>query len=619
MASTFFGLNIGSTGMQAYQASLNTTAHNISNIGTEGYTKQTVNLSAGQALSVAGSYGMIGSGVSIKDITQERNLYLDDKYRYNKSIAGNYDTKEYYLSSIQSYLYTADGKTGGITTGFDDLYNSLTTLTADAADMTKRTDVAILSESFSQHVTAFANSLQVLQDEANVQIETVISQINALGDEISSLTRRINTYEISGEQANDLRDERNALLDELSQFVDIKVKETAAQEGTGNTQFMVYIDGSILVDSTESYKLECSASDTKVNQNDIEGLYSIKWSNGQNFNIRSKTLGGSLQALLEMRDGNNETAFSATAATVSTSSDGVTKFTVSDANCNDLRLLNIPETQGRITIGSIDYEYDSFDVTVNADGTYSYEFTLNGTYTPSQVNSLQYACDNSKTVKIGEPIGYKGIPYYMSQLNEFVRTFSMEFNRIHNSGYDLNKEAGIDWFSSKDALTGDNYNFDEDVVAFSSVVEKNADGVFDNVSYYNMTALNFAINKEILDDPSKLALMGSPGDGVANNDNLKKLLGIRDDNAVFNEGTPDAFLHTLISSVGIDCKQAISLSKSQDNVLIAIDTRRESVSGVDKDEEAANLVKFQNLLYSQYKVLSVMNSVLDKLINGTAV
>ena len=108
MASTFFGLNIGTSGMQAYQASLNTTAHNVSNIGTEGYTKQYVRLAANPAISVGSRYGMVGAGVAIKEITQNRDVYYDDKYRYNKAIAGNYNTKEHYLSSIQSHLYSAD-------------------------------------------------------------------------------------------------------------------------------------------------------------------------------------------------------------------------------------------------------------------------------------------------------------------------------------------------------------------------------------------------------------------------------------------------------------------------------------------------------------------------------
>lgn len=616
MASTFFGLNIGTSGMQAYQASLNTTAHNVSNIGTEGYTKQYVRLAANPAISVGSRYGMVGAGVAIKEITQNRDVYYDDKYRYNKAIAGNYNTREHYLSSIQSHLYSADGKTGGITTGFDDLFNSLVNLTSDPSDMTKRTDSAILSESFAQYVRDFSRSLQEIQDEANVQIETVVSQINALGTELASLTQRINTFEISGEQANDLRDERNALLDELSQYADITVNETPAQEDTGNAQFMVYIDGAILVDSTESYKLECVAEDTRVNQNDIDGLYKIKWSNGQNFNMRSKTLGGTLQALIEVRDGNNKENFTGTAGSLVVNGGNV-KISVTDANCNDIKKLNIPAYGGKITIGNISYEYESFNVN-ETDGVYTYEFVLKGEYSDGQLDSLRYACDQNKPVNIGESIGYKGIPYYMSQLNEFVRTFSMEFNKIHNAGYDLDGNSGIDWFNSSDKLSGSNYIFDEDAKSFSSVAKPDADGVY-NTSYYSMTALNFSINKELLNDPRKIACMVEANSGVGNNENLKKLIDIKDDNSLFRDGTPDAYLQTLISAVGIDCKQSVSLSKSQDNILVAIDTMRESVSGVDKDEEAADLIKFRSLLNSQYKVISIMNQVLDKLINGTAV
>lgn len=604
--------------MRAYQASLNTTAHNLSNIRTEGYTKQTVNLGANPAISIAGSYGMIGTGVQINDITQERDIYFDDKYRFNNAIAGNYDTKSYYLNSIEGYLYSADGKTGGITTSFDDLFNSLTNLTSDPSDMTQRTDVAILSESFAQYVKTFADSLQIIQDEANVQIETVVSQINALGSEIASLTQRINTYEITGEKANDLRDERNARVDELARYVDITVQETPGQDGSEKPQFVVFIDGALLVDSTEYYTLQCVAEDTKINQNDIDGLYTIKWNNGQNFNMRSTTLGGVLQALIEVRDGNNEKNFQAKAESVEKTAEGVTRVKLVESNVNQIRELNIPSTNGRITIGNVVYEYDSFSVKTGADGNYIYEFNLRGDFTDKQMDSLQYACSQHKPCNIAESVKYKGIPYYMAKLNEFTRTFSAEFNAIHNQGFDLESRPGIDWFNSEDELTGSNYVFDENAASFNSVATPDDKGVY-NVSYYNMTALNFAINREILEDPGKIACMEAPNIGVGNNVNLKKLIDLRDDNGVFDEGTPDAFLHTLISSVGIDCKQANMLTKSQDNILIAIDTRRVSISGVDKDEEAANLVVFQNLLYSQYKVLSVMNEVLDKLINGTAV
>ncbi len=87
---------------------------------------------------------------------------------------------------------------------------------------------------------------------------------------------------------------------------------------------------------------------------------------------------------------------------------------------------------------------------------------------------------------------------------------------------------------------------------------------------------------------------------------------------MFSHGEPDTFLESIVSSVGVDSAKAESLSKSQTQIRMAVESRRLSVSSVDKDEEGAELIKIQNLLFHQYKVLSVMDEVLDKLINGTA-
>lgn len=88
---------------------------------------------------------------------------------------------------------------------------------------------------------------------------------------------------------------------------------------------------------------------------------------------------------------------------------------------------------------------------------------------------------------------------------------------------------------------------------------------------------------------------------------------------MFVHGAPDDFIRSLTASLGVNGRKAISLAESQSNLLYAIDTNRKSVSGVDEDEEGANMIIFNHMLTCQYKVLSVLNEVLDKLINGTAV
>ena len=75
----------------------------------------------------------------------------------------------------------------------------------------------------------------------------------------------------------------------------------------------------------------------------------------------------------------------------------------------------------------------------------------------------------------------------------------------------------------------------------------------------------------------------------------------------------------MTADVGVDCKKAITLERSQKNIRDAVEIQRQSVSGADEDEETENLLIFQKMLFNQYKVLSVMNEVLDKLINQTAI
>ena len=88
---------------------------------------------------------------------------------------------------------------------------------------------------------------------------------------------------------------------------------------------------------------------------------------------------------------------------------------------------------------------------------------------------------------------------------------------------------------------------------------------------------------------------------------------------MFLHGAPDSFLQSLTADVGVDGQKATTLEKSQKNIRDAVDIQRQSVSGVDEDEETEGFLTYQQMLFNQYKVLSVMNEVLDKLINQTAV
>ena len=251
---------------------------------------------------------------------------------------------------------------------------------------------------------------------------------------------------------------------------------------------------------------------------------------------------------------------------------------------------------------------------------------MKGTTKAADAKALQIAVANGYTAQVGDSIDNRGVPYYMAQLNEFVRTFAQEFNRVQNGGYDLNDNPGVDFFNATVKATGDNYIFQESVdgkdASFTSEAKKNADGTYTG-SYYYMTALNFSITKEVADDPGLLACKAkaNPDDNVGNDngDNLQKLTEIKDNSKMFVHGAPDSFIQSLTALLGVDAKKADTMEKSQSNLLYAIDTNRKSVSGVDEDEEGSDMIVFQNMLFNQYKMLNVLNEVLDKLINETGV
>lgn len=717
MASTFFGLNIAVSGMNTYNAVLNTTAHNISNTKTAGYSKQVVNQQAKKALSLKTSFGMQGTGVEVTEIVNTRDSYYDYKYRKSTTTLGYYDTAKYYMSSIEDYLYVKDEKSGGLSTSLDSFFKSLINMTTDSTDTTKRAETAGYADALGEYARKMSTNLQTLQNDINTEISSTVKQINAYAEQLAALTKQINSLEVYGNQANDLRDQRARILDELSQLADVEVTEKNPETGSGLHQYIVALGGNILVDTYNYKTISVEASKTKDNQCDNQGLYGLKWSDGQSFNIRNTVLGGKLQALFELRDGNNGENFTAKLTNNGNGSCIGTKNnkstitlsakSVSGANNCDLAKLSIPEANACLTIAGKDYKYDSFEVTVGIDGTYTYTFTLSEPLEEADKKNIKTAFDNSESASIGDSVDFRGIPYYMSQLNEFIRTFSANINQLQNAGYDMDNNNGVDLFVGLDSQTDKQMNMIElirntkdgyyylngskvfsgkvtggttdapkaaagsdlesyltnneytikgksetavgangingkkytlldkngeeaetifvpddskNVLTFSSSTKESTDGNIYS-SYYNVTAARFQANKDVVKDGRLIAAAKYSQDktGISESGNLDKLVALQNDQNIFKQGTPTAFLQIMTATVGVDSNKIVAATTNSENIQKAIENRRLSVMGVDEDEEGQNLIITQNLLNAQYRVISVMNEVLDKLINQTGV
>lgn len=632
MSSTFFGLNIGWSALNAYSASTNTAANNIANANTPGYSKQVTNLMAKGALRNH-CYGTLGSGVDAESITQLRNTYYDVKYWTNNSNTGQYDKKIYYMSQFQNLFNDDEESIKGFSSIYSSMFNTLESLKGDSGNTELRNQFINNTEAFLEYFNNMSSNLKGIQSDCNQEVRAMVSKINSTAQKISILNDKINTIEIQGAHANELRDQRASLIDELSAIVPIEIEETQVKNSnypemyTGATNFRVTLEGQVLVDGDQYFELACVSREDKVHQNDIDGLYDIVWKEtGNDFNASSESMSGQLKAVLDIRDGNNRENLQGTLSMINGSS-----VIIENPNITSVDAMNMPPT-GQITIGNRTYNYSRFEMYLSVDEegneVCTYQFDL------SDDDLTTLSGKVGKPVSIGKPVDSRGIPYYMTQMNEFLRSFCRKMNDIQkygtegadennvpiNGGTTLTNEPMGTYIVSKNPSGSEN--------AFTDT--KYADGrkgtqttyKSDGSNYYFMTADNVTVNQKSLDDPNYLAT--TPKNHVDQSDEsastlVDQMLELQSKVVTYRGAAGDQFLQYIITDITVDMQEADILYSNYFDVGNTIDTYRMSISSVDEDEEALDLIKFQNAYNMASKIISTLNQMYDRLITQTGV
>jgi flagellar hook-associated protein 1 FlgK len=203
-----------------------------------------------------------------------------------------------------------------------------------------------------------------------------------------------------------------------------------------------------------------------------------------------------------------------------------------------------------------------------------------------------------------------GVPYYQQQINEFLRNFMEMFNDIEKSGVDLDNNQMGAFFVAQN-ITGTEYEFNDTTT--STTCSNSSD------TYYQLTAANVAVNAQSLKNPRYFSTTSDVINGADNSELVDKLMKLQDDVEIFRGDSASAFLETLLSDVTVDTQKADIFQKNYSNLEASISNQRTSVSGVDEDEEALNLIKYQNAYNLASKVISIMSEMYSKLINETGV
>ena len=239
MASSFSSYYVARSGIQNAQYNLRITGQNMSNVNTTGYTRQRLDSyavgSSGNNMRYANVSDLaIGGGVDAKGVSQLRDPYLDVRYRLESGKVSKSGTEVNTLSSIED-IYD-EISTNGINSQITDLIKQLNTLAGSPADTNLETIVKNSALLLTQAFHNAAEQLsQVRKQETDSFLSSGIDQANSLLQNIAQLNREIKSCDISQVPALELRDQRNQLLDQLSQQFNIRVSSSTVSIGAGRT------------------------------------------------------------------------------------------------------------------------------------------------------------------------------------------------------------------------------------------------------------------------------------------------------------------------------------------------------------------------------------------------
>ncbi|MDR1439692.1 MAG: flagellar hook-associated protein FlgK, partial [Clostridiales bacterium] len=480
MRGSFFGLNVALSGLFTAQRNMDTISHNMANIQTPGYTRQSVLQSASSPIRLFNKTGMVGTGSEVVSVSRIRDLYLDKKYWYQNTILGEWSQKASLADQIQTRVAGIDGNDYGV--AMNSFYSSLQELSKSPSDMSLRSVVKEEALSLTTYFNSLAANLEKIQEDINVDVKAKVDLINSIGHRIETLNKQIYQIEVLGETANDLRDARDLLVDQLSGLVSVEVGEHnygKLPTGADDMRFYIYIGGTQFLqhfDATGSTvnELRCAARKEKLNDEDVNGLYDVMWTKPAGNGGLANITGGELRGLLDMRDGNsglvNETKFDmltqppvsieialtaggaalpalkldfneyvrnvggmtaaelaahiqaklnealAAAGHAITPTNMAKAYTTADGRL-EIDLSGLASSVPPATI-------DGFAVTAPA----ALKQKLNLAEIPPGGTPQATLTSGSDIVNAAASPAYRGVPYYLRKLNEYVRTYAMAFN-----------------------------------------------------------------------------------------------------------------------------------------------------------------------------------------------
>lgn len=635
--SLMSGLYVGVSGLQTSQNSLNTVAHNLSNEGTTGYVRQQVLQSDTiyntiKNATTKTTAQQVGIGTVYKKVRQVRDYFLDQSYRRESGRSAFYDASYTAINEVEDLLDELDDD-ASFNKAMNNFWSSLEELQKTPDDTTVQRLLVQNAQSLLTNASQVYQGLVDYQNELNLQIKDMVTEINDLGNKIYSLNLSIEKVEAGGiETANDLRDQRNEALDELAELANISYDEDIF----GGVR--VQLEGKDFVTNDTVYTLntvedtvtgyytpywEISAekvTDTSKAGDDVytnEDGYLIDISNARVFDTtdiissEDKTDVGKLRAYLYIRGDKN-------------------------ANYTDIPVKpEVPEKDDYATDADYAAAVKQYNIELEryeADTTYYNETVAQSICMNTEAEFDQLIHNIVTTVnKILEDVA-DPTTGYMCEDGHPIQLFQ----KISSDGYVKDPDTGLYYSTDSDGNIHWNY-MDENSAqdASGKYYQTNADGTLkyedgelqfneaSSSSYYTETLYsitNLQINPSLVREAGKLSFVLP--DGNVDYDTAKAFVDAFDaDDYVLNPNVTtkcslNTYYSNLVSQVANTGSVYKNVAESQQATVDSISYSREQVQGVSSDEELSNMIKYQNAYNASSRYINVLNEMLEQLLSS---
>ncbi|HPO11851.1 MAG TPA: flagellar hook-associated protein FlgK [Candidatus Hydrogenedentes bacterium] len=563
MGTLFSALDIGRAGMLAAQVQLDTTGHNIANVNRAGYSRQRVELTT--RMPNYKPYGAIGRGPAIDSITRLRDVFVDTMYRNQVPGLGSAEIQSGYFSQIED-IFQEPSDTG-FSSRMESFFDSLNDFSNNVEEISGR--VATLAEavSLAASFNDMADRLNALRTNANEEVRNTVEEINSLTERIAALNLTIRNSELGGRPANDLRDERDLLIDELSKIVKVTSRERT--DGTID----VLLGGAELVYGTNRRELT-AVVDSSLDP-DRPDLLQVRFADN---NQAALITDGELFGVLKIRDE------------------------------------ELPSVMERMDVIAHTLIESINNIHCQSNGLENYSEAVTSTnavispYAPLNMAQLPFTVqDGSFDLVVYDSTG--AVAETITVTIDATTT-AADIESAINSSSHMSALVGADGLLTITPESGYSFVFSNDTSGALTALGIN--GFFTGHS-----AATISVNEYLADHPELLG-SGFSLDLLETGDNSAALLmaELRAANLFENDTqTPNQYYESTIVEIGVASKGNLAILDVEEAFVQDYNNRRQEVSGVNIDEEVTSLVQFQRAFEASARIITVADSMIETLIN----